>query len=98
MKRFVALVGTLCAIVTGVMRAQGPPAAPPKPDTLEVLTHVAAAEKAAGREWQTEAEFFCSPTPNRANRPDDPLLEPTRLFDNLYVIGRAGTAVFAITT
>jgi metallo-beta-lactamase class B len=98
MKRFVALVGTLCAIVTGVMRAQGPPAPPPKPDTPDVLTHVAAAEKAAGREWQAEAAFFCSPTPNRANRPDDPLLEPTRLFDNLYVIGRAGTAVFAITT
>ena len=99
MKRFVALVGTLCAIVTGVMRAQGgSPAPPPKPDTPDVLTHVAAAEKAAGREWQTEAAFFCSPTPNRANRPDDPLLEPTRLFDNLYVIGRAGTAVFAITT
>jgi len=99
MKRFVALVGTLCAIVTGVMQAQGgPPAAPPKPDTPDVLTHVAAAEKAAGREWQAEAAFFCSPTPNRANRPDDPLLEPTRLFDNLYVIGRAGTAVFAITT
>ncbi len=99
MKRFVALVGTLCAIATGVMRAQGgPPAPSPKPDTPDVLTHVAAAEKAAGREWQTEAAFFCSATPNRANRPDDPLLEPTRLFDNLYVIGRAGTAVFAITT
>ena len=99
MKRLVAVVGTLCAIVTVVLRAQGRQAAPlPKPDTPDVLTHVAAAEKAAGREWQTEAAFFCSPNPNRANRPDDPLLEPTRLFDNVYVIGRAGTAVFAITT
>jgi len=34
-----------------------------------------AAEKAAGRGWQAEAAFFCSPTPNRANRPDDPLLD-----------------------
>ena len=99
MKRFVALVCTFCAIVTGVVRAQrGAPAPPPKPDTPDVLTHVAAAQKAAGREWQAEAAFFCSPTPNRANRPDDPLLEPTRLFDNVYVIGRAGTAVFAIPT
>ena len=44
MKRFVAFVGTLCAIVTGVMRAQGgQPAPAPKPDTPAVLTHVAAA-------------------------------------------------------
>lgn len=99
MKRFGALLGTLCVTITGVIRAQGGPPAPAvKPDTPDVLAHVAAAEKAAGREWQAEAAFFCSPTPNRANRPDDPLLEPTRLFDNLYVIGRAGTAVFAITT
>lgn len=54
-------------------------------------SHIAAARKAAGEQWQVEADFFCG-TP-RANRPDDPLLEPTRIFDNVSVIGRRQTAV-----
>ena len=35
---------------------------------------------------------------NRANRADDPLVTPTRIFDNVYAIGRTGTVVYAITT
>ena len=97
MKKLTASLSLLALFVPALVIAQGAqPAAPARPDSPEVLSHIAAAHKAAGEEWKSEAEFFCG-TP-RANRPDDPLLEPTRIFDNVYVIGRAGTAVFAITT
>jgi len=73
-----------------------PPAAPAKPDSPEVLKHVEKAKQIAGKEWAGEATFFC--TAPRANSPTDPLIEPTKLFDNLYAFGRSGTVVYAITT
>lgn len=88
------------AALTATLSAQAPqaPAPAPKPDTPAVTRHVDAARKAAGTEWTQAFEFICAVNPNRANSADDPLLEPTKVFDNLYVIGRLGTAVWAITT
>jgi metallo-beta-lactamase class B len=57
-----------------------------------------AARAAAGSEWQEALQFICAADANRANRPDDPLVPPTRVFDNLVAIGRSGTMVWAITT
>lgn len=34
----------------------------------------------------------------RANSNDDPPIEPTKIFDNVYVIGNTGTVVYAIDT
>ena len=34
----------------------------------------------------------------RANSPTDPVIEPARVFDNLYVVGRTSTAVWIVTT
>lgn len=62
----------------------------------EVTAHVEKAKKIAGSEWAAEAKFFClAPRPNS---PTDPLIEPTKIFDNVYAIGRSGTVVYAITT
>jgi metallo-beta-lactamase class B len=30
--------------------------------------------------------------------PNDPLLEPTKIFDNVYLVGRDGGEVYAVTT
>jgi metallo-beta-lactamase class B len=78
------------------LAAQPPSAAPAKPDSAEVTAHVGKAKKIGGAEWAAEAQFFCL-TP-RANSPNDPLIEPTKIFDNVYAIGRSGTLVYAITT
>jgi len=86
----------LAIIFAGCLRAQAPEAAPAKPDSPAVLQHVAKAKQIAGREWAGEATFFCE-TP-RANSPSDPLIAPTKLFDNLYAFGRSGTVVYAIPT
>jgi len=43
-------------------------------------------------------DFYCTPGKAHANAADDPVLTPTKIFDNLYVIGRSTTAVYALTT
>lgn len=63
-----------------------------------VADHIRDARQAAGKEWSATADYFCiegAATPNSA---DHPLIEPVRLFDNLYAIGRTSTVVYAITT
>ena len=60
--------------------------------------HVDLARKAAGTEWTQAVDFICKVNPDRANRADDPLIAPTKVFDNVYAIGRTGTTVWAITT
>jgi metallo-beta-lactamase class B len=83
----------------GTILAQAPQQQPPpKPDTPAVTRHIDAARKAAGQEWTQAVDFICAVNPNRANRPDDPLIEPTKVFDNVYAIGRLGTIVWTITT
>src|SRR5580704_11224287 len=59
--------------------------------------HIARATSAAGSRWADAAAYFCaeSATPNR---PTDPAIEPTRLFDNLAVVGSVGTAVYILET
>ena len=79
----------LCAGLPSFLAAQ-------TPDSAEALAHVERAKKAAGSEWAAEAKFFCLMP--RANSPTDPLIEPTKIFDNVYAIGRSGTVVYAITT
>jgi metallo-beta-lactamase class B len=68
---------------------------------VTVDAHLEAARSAAGREWTTTLDFTCVADPNSANNfpwPDDPLIEPTKVFDNAYVFGRTSTVVWAITT
>jgi len=67
-------------------------------DIPAVAGHLAKARQAAGSEWTPTFEFVCKVNPDRANRADDPLIEPTKVFDNLFAIGRLGTVVYAVTT
>ena len=63
-----------------------------------VAQHVANAGESAGAEWSEAVDYFCvegAATPNSA---DHPVIEPTKIFDNLYAIGRTSTVVYAITT
>jgi metallo-beta-lactamase class B len=67
-------------------------------DTPAIRQRLDAIRKTAGSDWAETFEFFCAMNPNRANRADDPQIEPTRVFDNLAVIGRTSTAVWVVTT
>jgi metallo-beta-lactamase class B len=95
----VAIPCLLVSLLGASLASQGlqTPAAQ-KPDTQAVRRHLDAARKAAGTEWAAAVDFICKVNPDRANRADDPLITPTKIFDNVHAIGRTGTVVYAITT
>lgn len=67
-----------------------------KPDSPEILALIAKAKKVGGAKWADEAHFFCEAP--RGNRPDDPPIPPTQIFDNVYIIGNSGTAAYIVKT
>ena len=94
-KRFCASM-LACTVVTAAA-AQAPAGAPAAADSARVATIVDRARAAAGNEWGATVDFFCGDA-GRANRADDPEIKPTRVFDNLYALGRTSTVVWALTT
>jgi len=87
-------VFTLVALA-GQLHAQD---ATRSPDSAAVAQHVEAARANAGTRWTAAVDFLCSVEPEIGGRDQSPMIEPTQLFDNLHVIGRTGTVVYAITT
>lgn len=87
---------TLLAALPCLLAAQAPGGAPSKPDSEHVKALVEKAKKDGGPMWADAAHFFCE-NPH-ANSLNDPFIEPTKIFDNVYALGRAGTTIFAITT
>jgi metallo-beta-lactamase class B len=85
-----------CVTVAAAGAAQAPTTAPTV-DSLAATALVDRARAAAGTEWTEAVEFFCGDS-GRPNRADDPELVPTRVFDNLYALGRTSTVVWALTT
>jgi metallo-beta-lactamase class B len=87
--------GALLAItLPGLIPAQPPAAAAAKPDPPEVQALIEKAKKAGGPMWAPEEHFFCEAP--RPNRPDDPVIPASKIFDNVYIIGNSGTAVYVI--
>ena len=68
------------------------------PDSPEIGRRLEAVREVAGQDWAETFDFLCTANGGRANRPDDPEFPPTRVFDNLAVVGRTGTAVWIVTT
>src|SRR6185295_11052976 len=92
------LSSMLVAIGVGPLLGHAAQAPDAKPDSPQVKAYVEAARKAAGDEWAEAFAFWCDPNQTRANRADDPIIDPTSIFDNLYAIGRTTTLVFALKT
>jgi metallo-beta-lactamase class B len=89
---------TACGVLLfGVISAaQQPPPAPAKPDTPEITAMIEQARKAAAPQFADAVHFWCEAP--RANRPDDPPIAPTKIFDNVYAIGNSGTTVYVVRT
>jgi metallo-beta-lactamase class B len=85
-----------CWLISAALLAAQEPAAPAKPDSDAVKALIEKAKKASGPMWAEEEHFFCEAP--RANSPNDPPIEPTKIFDNVYVIGNQGTVVYVINT
>ena len=67
-------------------------------ESEEVLEHIRSAQTIAGSQWAVAADYFCTKGAVTPNQSTDPVLEPMKIFDNLYSIGRTGTMVYAIDT
>src|SRR5580658_3059407 len=83
---------TLAAALAGALFAQ----APANPDSPQVKEHLEKARAIAGMQWAPAYQFFC--VDPRANSNDDPAIEPSKIFHNVYAIGNTGTVAYAITT
>ena len=88
---------SMLASALGTPRWPRPGPAAAAADSPAVTAIVDRARAAAGNEWGEAVEFFCGNS-GRANRADDPEIRPTRVFDNLYALGRTSTVVWALTT
>jgi metallo-beta-lactamase class B len=92
-----AAVSTLAFAAT-VQAAPAPaPASSGPPDWSAFKAHVDKAKAAAGIHWAAEETYFCNPG-QQPNLQTDPTIEPQKLFDNVSVIGDAGTVVYVVTT
>ncbi len=66
-------------------------------DSAAITSHIETAKRVAGTKWAEAASYFCAAS-SMPNRPTDPAIAPTRLFDNLAVVGSIGTAVYILQT
>ena len=90
-----AILGlSVCAAASVYGQPAAP--APAKPDSEAVKALIEKAKKAGGPMWAGEEHFFCEAP--RANSPNDPPIEPAKIFDNVYVIGNQGTVAYVIST
>jgi metallo-beta-lactamase class B len=87
----------LASAVATTAAGQAPAPSPAAADSARAAVIVDRARAAAGTEWTEAVEFFCGDS-GRANRADDPEIRPTRVFDNLYALGRTSTVVWALET
>lgn len=85
------------AATVGLGAAQLPPApAPSKPDTPAITAMIEQVRNTAGPRWAYAVHFWCEAP--RANRPDDPPIPATRIFDDVYALGNSGTTVYVLRT
>jgi hypothetical protein len=69
---------------------------PGKPDSPEITALIEKAKKIAGTQWADAERFFCEMP--HANSPNDPVIPATKIFDNVYAIGNAGTTAYIFQT
>jgi metallo-beta-lactamase class B len=92
----VRTIAAILLVLSAGASAQQPPGAQAKPDSAAVLQQIAKLKEAAGPRWADAVRFWCEAP--RANRADDPVIAPSRIFDNVYAIGSVGTVAYVIQT
>jgi len=75
---------------------QNPPPTPAKPDSPAIIEQLDRLKQSVGPRWADAVHFWCEAP--RANRADDPAIQPSKIFDNVYAIGNVGTVAYVIQT
>ena len=94
--RGAAIAVVMCAAAGRLAAQQGQPPAPAKPDSPAITGQLARLKQSVGPRWADAVRFWCEAP--RANRPDDPGIQPAKIFDNVYAIGNVGTVAYVIQT
>jgi metallo-beta-lactamase class B len=94
--RIGCLVAVICLVRLPLLARQQTPPPPAKPDSPAITAQIDQLRKSVGPRWTDTVHFWCEAP--RANRPDDPNIEPAKIFDNVYAIGNAGTVAYVIQT
>jgi glyoxylase-like metal-dependent hydrolase (beta-lactamase superfamily II) len=94
MMRTRMLAACLWSVAVGILAAQQAPTN--NPDTPEVTRMIERVKKDVGPRWAYTVHFWCEEP--RANRPDDPPIPATKIFDEVFAIGNSGTTVYVIRT
>ena len=91
----------LLANTTALSQQPVPHVPPTRVTTSQAVAfdeHVEAARASAGSEWLGVVDHMCTRGPVVTGSAEDPLIEPVRIFDNVYAIGRTSTVVYVIAT
>jgi metallo-beta-lactamase class B len=96
MRSLIVIISLLGSVTLVELAAQQPPQAPAKPDSPAITEQIQRLKAAVGARWVDAVRFWCEAP--RANRADDPLIEPAKIFDNIYAIGSIGTVAYVIQT
>jgi len=96
MRLAAAAIAIVCATSLAVLSAQAPPQPVAKPDTPDVTRAIERLKQKAGPRWADAVHFWCEAP--RANRPDDPTIPATKIFDDVFAIGNSGTTVYVLRT
>ena len=96
LSRSAITVALICVTAAHLTAQQNQPAAPTKADSPAIVEQLEQLKKSVGPRWASAVQFWCQ-TP-RANRADDPVIQPAKIFDNLYAIGNIGTVAYVIQT
>jgi metallo-beta-lactamase class B len=88
----------VCSAIVALaqQQQQPPPQVPAKPDSPEIKALIEQTRNAGGPMWASAVHFWCEEP--RANRADDPVIQPTKIFDNVYAIGNSGTTAYVLQT
>ena len=88
---------TSIILTLAVFQGQAQEISPPS-ESAETLSQLNIAREKAGTDWRAAYDFLCAPAPSVGSPHQSPIIEPAQIFDNLFVIGRTGTVVYALQT
>jgi metallo-beta-lactamase class B len=94
--RCAVIVVLVCAAAVRLAAQQSQPPAPAKPDSPAIIGQLDRLKTSVGPRWADAVHFWCEAP--RANRADDPAIQPAKIFDNVYAIGNVGTVAYVIQT
>jgi metallo-beta-lactamase class B len=88
---------TSIVLILAISQGQAQETSSPS-ESVETISQLNIAREKVGTHWQAAFDFLCAPAPSVGSPDQSPIVEPTQIFDNLFVIGRSGTVVYALQT